>query len=225
MKLALTAEKSIPVLTVSEGITEHDVQILRAGIIKLLKSGKNKIILEVPNLDSIPGEVIRELSSFDIAARELSGRLVVAGVSPGLKTKIEVFAKPPIILTFESRAQAVEFFLSPPKPEVPATAAPGTAPAAGGVAAGAPLVSPEAEALKAEQNSMKQKLHDLEADNKLLKEQIILATIARRQPKDEVAYLEKIQLLESKIEKLLSETPVAAAAAPGSAAPAAPAKK
>jgi hypothetical protein len=224
VKLALTAEKSIPILTVSDGITEHDVQILRAGIIKLLKSGKNKIILEVPDLDSMPGEVIRELSSFDMAARELSGRLVVAGVSAGLKTKIEVFAKPPVILTFESRAKAVEFFLSPPKPEVPATAAPGAAPAAGAVA-GAPLVSPEAEALKAEQNSMKQKLHDLEAENKLLKEQIILATIARRQPKDEVAYLEKIQLLESKIEKLLTETPVAPPAAAGSAAPAAPAKK
>jgi anti-anti-sigma regulatory factor len=218
LKLALTAEKSIPILTATEGITEHDVQVLRAGIIKLLKSGKNKIILEVPDLDSMPSEVIRELSSFDIAARELSGRLVVAGVSTGLKTKIEVFAKPPIILTFETRAKAIEFFLTPPKPEIPATA-PGVAPAAGAVAPGS--LPPEAEALKAEQNSMKQRLHDLEAENKLLKEQIILATIARRQPRDEVAYLEKIQLLEGKIEKLLTETPVAPAAAPA----AAPAKK
>lgn len=203
MKIALTAEKSIPILTVSEGITSHDLQVLRAGIIQLFKSGKNKIILELPNLDSVPGEVIRELSSFDIMARELSGRLIVAGVSPGLKTKIEVFAKPPIILTFENREKALEFF---------------TAPAVA-------VVSPDADTLRTEQNSMKQKLHNLELENKLLKEQIVLATIARRPPHDEIAYLEKIQLLEAKIEKLLTEVPVAPAVPAGPAAAAPPAAK
>jgi len=194
VKIALAAEKNVQILSVSEGITEHDIQVLRAGLVKIFKTGKNKIILEVPNLDVLPGPVIRELSSFDIMARELSGRLVIAGVSSVLKTKIEVFAKPPIILTFENREKALEFLNAPPKPEVAPTAAPPSA---------APVASADVEALKAEQNSMKQRLHDLELENKALKEQIILAVIARRPPQDEIAYVEKIQTLEAKIEKLL----------------------
>ena len=221
MKIALVAEKSIPILTASEGITTHDLQVLRAGVIKLFKSGKNKIILELPNLDSLPGEVIRELSTFDLLARELSGRLVIAGVNAALKTKIEVFAKPPIVLTFESREKALEFLTAPPTPEVPPTTAASTtaAPSAPGAVA-PPVATGEADELRAEQSSMKQRLHDLELENKLLKEQIILATIARRPPNDEVAYVEKIQTLEAKIEKLLTEVPVAPAA-PAAAAPAA----
>lgn len=221
MKLALTSEKSIPVLTVSEGITEHDIQILRAGITKLFKSGRNKIILEVPGLDSMPGEVIRQLSTFDILARELSGRLVVAGVSQALKTKIEVFANPPTVLTFENRGEALEFFTTPLPQTVPTATppAPGSTAAAGAVAGvGAGAVNAETEALRAEQNSLKQRLQTLEKENKALKEQVVLATIARRVPEDEAAYLQKIQTLEAKIEKLLAEAPVAPAA------PAAPTK-
>jgi anti-anti-sigma regulatory factor len=226
VKLALTAEKSIPVLTVSDGITEHDVQVLRAGITQLFRSGKNKIILEVPNLDSMPGEVIRQLSSFDILARELSGRLVVAGVSQVLKTKIEVFAKPPVILTFENRAKAVEFFTAPPVPTVSLGPAGSAAASAGGAVASvgtlaSSAISAEGEALRAEENSLKQRLKTLEKENKDLREQVVLATIARRVPKDEAAYLQKIQTLEAKIEKLLAEAPVAPAAP---AAPNAPTK-
>lgn len=174
----------------TETVTEHDVEVLRAGLVKILKTGKNKIVLELPKNESLPSEVIRELASFDIMARELAGRLVLAGITPGLKTKIEVFAMPPVILTFESREKAVEFFVAPPAPE-PLPTAPAQA----------------AEALPDEQSSFKIRAQELEQENKFLKEQIILTTIARRPPSDEAAYLEKIRHLEAKIEKMLNEAP------------------
>jgi anti-anti-sigma regulatory factor len=186
LKIALETVKNIAILRVTEAVTIRDVEILRAGLVKILKTGKNKIILELPANDSLPSEVIRELASFDIMARELAGRLVLAGVTTGLKTKIEVFALPPVILTFESREKAIEFFSLPP-----------------------PSSSDEEPA------SLKARLHDLEQENKSLREQIILTTIARRAPTDEPGYREKIVQLEAKIEKLLTEAPPAVPATPG----------
>jgi anti-anti-sigma regulatory factor len=192
LKIKLDTEKSIAILSVTETVTSHDVEVLRAGIIKILKTGKNRIVLEIPKNESLPSDVIRELASFDILARELAGRLVLAEVTPMLKSKIEVFAMPPVILTFESRAQALEFFLTPPKTEQ--TPAPESS--ASDVAT---------EALRQEQSSFRSRILELEAENKLLKEQIVLATIARRLPADEAGYRERISTLEAQIEKLLLE--------------------
>jgi anti-anti-sigma regulatory factor len=195
LKIALETLKGISVLSVTETVTEHDIEVLRAGLIKILKTGKNKIILELPKNDSLPSEVIRELASFDVMARELAGRLVLAGITTVLKTKIEVFAMPPVILTFESREKAIEFFSTPPVVEAPA----------------APVNTANnneaAEAIQSERNSFKTRVHELEQENKLLREQIVLATIARRPPSDEAGYLEKIAALEGKIAKMLEEAP------------------
>ncbi len=195
MKIALETLKGISVLSVTETVTEHDIEVLRAGLVKILKTGKNKIILELPKNDSLPSEVIRELASFDIMARELAGRLVLAGITAVLKTKIEVFAMPPVILTFENREKAIEFFAAPPAVETP-------------VAPANIANSNEAAAAAVdEQNSFKTRIHELEQENKLLKEQIVLATIARRPPSDEAGYLEKIASLEGKIAKMLEQAP------------------
>jgi anti-anti-sigma regulatory factor len=202
LKIALESLKNIPILSVTETVTEHDIAVLRAGLVKILKTGKNKIVLELPKNESLPSEVIRELASFDIMARELAGRLVLAGITPGLKTKIEVFAMPPVILTFESREKAVEFFLVPPVAETSEAVAP-AAPNHEAV-----------EALKNEQNSYKTRILELEQENKFLKEQIVSVTIMRRPPTDEAGFLEKISQLESKIEKMLTEAPPSAPIAP-----------
>jgi anti-anti-sigma regulatory factor len=195
LKIALETLKGISVLSVTETVTEHDIEVLRAGLVKILKTGKNKIILELPKNDSLPSEVIRELASFDIMARELAGRLVLAGITAVLKTKIEVFAMPPVILTFENREKAIEFFAAPPAVETP-------------VAPANIANSNEAAAAAVdEQNSFKTRIHELEQENKLLKEQIVLATIARRPPSDEAGYLEKIASLEGKIAKMLEQAP------------------
>jgi hypothetical protein len=213
VKLSLVSERNVEIIVAQGPILEADTHVLRAGIQKFLKSGKNRIILELPASDNLPSEVLRELARFDIVARELAGRIVLADVSATLKTKIAVFAKPPVILCFETRAQAVEFLTAPPKPEFPsAPAAQETPPAAG----------PDPH--EQEFSSLKEKTLLLEQQNKSLEEQLIQTTIKRRVPADEAAYLQKIKALESKIEALLlaSAPPPAAPGAP--AAPGTPAK-
>jgi anti-anti-sigma regulatory factor len=215
LKIKLESLKNIPVLSVTEEVTKRDVDVLRAGLIKILKTGKNKIILELPSNESLPSEVIRELASFDIMARELAGRLVLAGITPGLKTKIEVFAMPPVILTFENREKAVEFLSTPPAPEAP----PSSVVAPAGASTAAANNDELAAFLRSEQSAFKTRIQELEQENKFLKEQIVQVTIARRPPSDESGYREKIVDLEAKIEKLLTEItletpPSASGAAP-----------
>ncbi len=206
MKLALSSEKNVEILVAQGPIVAHDIQVLRAGIQKILRTGKNKIILELPGSDELPSEVLRELATFDIVARELAGRIVLAQVSPLLKSKIEVFAKPPVILSFETRPQALGFLNAPPPPEVmPEAAKPA-----------------ESDTHLLEFSNLKAQVAELERKNKALEEQIVVTTLKRRMPGDEAVYLEKIKTLEAKIEALLTAAP-APAAAPA-AAPASIAK-
>lgn len=192
MKLSLSSRKGVEVLGVSGSIADHGVKVLRAGLTKILKTGKNRIVLELPGGQDLSSEAIRDVAAFDVLARELSGRIVLAGVSSELKTKIEAFAKPPVILCFETTDGAVEFLAAPPRPEI--------AEAAG------------AESPKQEEDSLKKRVAALERENKALKEQVILTTLARRAPANEADYVSRIELLESKLEKALAEAAGAEAA-------------
>jgi anti-anti-sigma regulatory factor len=198
VKLKLTHEKGVEVLSASGPIVDHESKVLRAGISKILKTGKNKIVLELPESPDLSAGVIREIAAYDVLARELSGRIVLSGVSPELKGKIESFAQPPVILCFESRAKALDFFSTPPQAD--ATAA---TPALSAAAAAA---HEELEKLKSEDRLMRSRMHSLEQENKRLKEQVVRATIARRPPHDEADYARRISFLEGKLQKILEET-------------------
>ncbi|MDR3606139.1 MAG: hypothetical protein P4M08_02030 [Oligoflexia bacterium] len=202
MKLALSSEKNAEILSVTGPIVAHDVNVLRAGIQKILKTGKNKIVLELVQSESVPAEVLRTIASIDLIARELSGRIVLAGITPGLRTRIDAFAQPPTILCFETRAQAIEFLTAPPKPEV------------------GPEESKPAESelkLQADFSNLRERVAELERRNKLLEEQVVRTTIARRAPPNEAVYLAKIRNLEAKIQEFLA-TPPPTSPAPASAA-------
>jgi anti-anti-sigma regulatory factor len=201
VKLKLTHEKGVEVLSASGPIVDHESKVLRAGISKILKTGKNKIILELPASPDLSTGVIREIAAFDVLARELSGRIVLSGVTPGLKTKIEAFAQPPVILSFESKDKALEFFAAPAVPET--SAAPAQL---------SPERLEELEKLKSEDRLLRSRLHSLEQENKRLKEQVVLTTIARRPPSDEADYARRISYLETKLQKILEETAPPAAA-------------
>lgn len=209
MKVALSNERGVEILSVTGSVVDHDAKILRAGVTKILKTGKNKIVVELgtPEVDQeFSSEALREMAAFDVLARELSGRLVLAGISPALRVKIEAFAKPPIVLCFATRKEALDFLTTPPAPTKAEPPLP--------VAAGAPTDSGELTSLHEEQNALKARLLQLEAENKTLQEQVVLATIARRAPANEEVYQEKIGNLEAKIEKMLKEAAEASAAAP-----------
>lgn len=207
MKIALSSEKNVAILSVSDTVDDREIQVLRAGIKKILGSGKNRIVLELQGTQDLSSDILRELAAFDALARELSGRVVLAGVSATLKTKIETFAKPPLILCFETRAKAIEFLTEPPKPEIPPAAV------AAAQAAPAPEQLKELQALQQEQGALRGRLQQLEKENAGLREQIVAATIARRPPADEAQYIDRIQKLEAKTEKLLADLTAATAAA------------
>lgn len=133
MKLSLTTEKNIYILAIeswqsevsaepgspeSLQATQRDIQVLKAGLVKLMTAGKNRIIVELPNqFQDLPADAIRELAAFDRLASELSGRIVLAQVQPELGKKIAAFAKPPVVVCFPTRAAALNFFQQAPEEE------------------------------------------------------------------------------------------------------------
>jgi hypothetical protein len=155
MKLKLRAENDVQILTVSELDSTKNVDVLRAGITQLYRNGKNRIVLELTEPKSIPAELLRELGRLKLLANELSGDIVLSGLDPETKQRIDSFAKPPFAISFLTTAQALRFFkeLSAAKPlpsaAAPATAAPPVAavmaaPAAPTPPSAAPLAQPAA---------------------------------------------------------------------------------
>ena len=133
MKLKLEVVRDIGVLVAEGAITPENFAILRAGIKKLFKDGKNKIILELPDSGTFTPTLLRELAALNLMAAELSGSIVLAKIAPLTRAKIEAFSKPPAVRCFADRTGAEEFFYpktsdaqsAPPTPESkPAAAAP-----------------------------------------------------------------------------------------------------
>jgi hypothetical protein len=133
MKLALSSAEGISVLTGTGQVSVHDLDVLRAGLTKLLKSGRNRIVLELSEAEMIPDGLIRELSKFDMLARELSGRVILAGNNEKLQKRVVQFAEPPVIECFNGKDAALKYFREKDKPAT--TPAPPPAVAAAAVAA------------------------------------------------------------------------------------------
>lgn len=131
MKLRLEAVKDISVLVVEGAITPENFAVLRAGIKKLFKDGKNKIILELPDSGTFTPPILREIASLNLMAAELAGSIVLAQIAPLTRAKIEAFSKPPAVRCFADREAAAEFFYpkgSEEIPKAPATTPSQTAP-------------------------------------------------------------------------------------------------
>ncbi|MBI3544926.1 MAG: hypothetical protein HY075_16765 [Deltaproteobacteria bacterium] len=79
MKLKLTKEKDVAILGVLEEVSPANVVVLRAGIANLLKSGRNKIVVNVAAAQSLQLEVIRELAKLHGLAGELGGEVMLVG--------------------------------------------------------------------------------------------------------------------------------------------------
>jgi hypothetical protein len=234
MKLALTREKSIEILTTSGEIEPRDAQILKVGITKLIRDGKNQIAIEVSQ-DRLPVDVIRELVALDLIARELSGRVLIVTSAQQVRHEIENFARPTTLETVESRAKALEFFealnSAPLAPiPVPVAAAAAAAPPAESPAekvpekAAAEGVSQESaapeKAAEEEVKQLREQIRDrelkevgelrktisrLEEENKVLLAQLATLVVERRAPPDEAAYRDRVRDLEDKLEKLMEE--------------------
>lgn len=123
MKIKLESVRDISVLNVTGPVTLESFAVIKAGIKKLFSSGKNKIVLELPDSGAFPTPVLREIAILNLLASELSGQIVLAHIAPLTRAKIEAFSKPPVVTCFPDRNAAAEFFDSK-STESPASKAP-----------------------------------------------------------------------------------------------------
>jgi len=185
-------------------ITKHDIQVLKAGVANFFMRGKNEIIVELSGQTSLPPDVLRELAVLDIHARELSGRVVLAGVIPELKTQLETLAKPPIVSIFQTRDEAVKSFsvkkTQPSKADAshPVSEAPPTSPTQG--------LETHEEIRKRELGDMgklRRELAQIKEENAALRKQLEDRISARKLSFTEEGYIESIRGLQDRITQLM----------------------
>jgi anti-anti-sigma regulatory factor len=219
MKLAMSDQSGVWILTGTGDISEHDIQVLKAGLTKLFNSGKNKIVIDLPESERIPPEMLREIARLDITARELSGRIVLAGINARLREQIAQFAMPPVVECVESKEAAVKKLLENPAEKAApamaaaAPAAPAAAPAAKGTAAPAAGAPEAATQYKAdirqkelgESGELRKRVEKLQKQNELLIDQLKTALQAKRVPPGDAALRSEIASLEEKIAQLLGQ--------------------
>ena len=209
MKLKLRAAGDVSVLTVLELQTDENLAVLRAGLVSAMKAGKNRFVLELNNSSAIPPTVLRELARLRLLANELSGDIVLAGVGPEVRLKIETFAKPSVIPVFDTVTGALQFFRppAPPPPALPPLAPPPVK--------AAPPVGEEAKQFKeqirdrelGEVGQLRKVIERLTAENRALQETLSRRVVERRAPADLQGYREKLQLLEAQLAEILSKPP------------------
>lgn len=204
MKLALRNEEGIAILDISGGVDAPSFQVLKAGISKLLRDGKNRIILHFTDSEELSGEVVRELAIIDIFARELSGKIILSSPNQQLKESVRSFAKPPVIPILSSVEQALDFFKKAGLDEEE-----------GGESAAELKKSLEAKekqiiALEArlkqldpkEITKVQTEKAELAAKVKALESQVEELLKKQRDPADAEGFLEKITFLEDSVKKL-----------------------
>lgn len=219
MKLTLTQQDGVAVLTAAGDVSTHDIDVLRAGLTKLMSSGKNQVLLELTDTEKIPPDMIREISKFDLLARELSGRVMLVGLE-ALRTRVIQFAQPPVIECFTDKAIAIQQIKAKPSQKTKASEPPAPSPAP------APTASPAASSstphssrpedvakLKSEirqreltdATSLRKRISDLENENKLLMERLHKAMVAHQTPSTAVAQQAQVQALQAQLEGLLAQ--------------------
>ncbi|MGE0615969.1 MAG: hypothetical protein AB7P04_10025 [Bacteriovoracia bacterium] len=226
MKLALTQEQGIEILSAEGTQTAHDFQVLKVGLKKLLTVGKNRIVLELSKMAPPTSETVRELAALDLLARELAGRIVIAGIDSEVAKKIATFAVPPAVPVYATRQEAIDYFVKHPDGPASAdgvapageTSAPGVAaPTAAGAATAAPASSPHPasptgatreEVLareRGEVGQLRKTLSELEKRNLALQEELFRLTLKGAPLTTEAQYRERIQSLETALENALLE--------------------
>jgi hypothetical protein len=223
MQLKLEVVRDINVLVASGPIEPANFAVLKAGIKKLFKDGKNKIILELPDSSQLSTDILRELAVMNLLASELAGQIVLSGIAPLTRAKIESFSKPPVVRCFADRSGAAEFFY--PKPSE--VTKPNPVPAGKKFELPPEAASPPTSATTPESaqrsksdvrakelgdlGELRKRLNDLETENRELKTQLTSLVATRRDPPDLDSWKEKVSRLEKELETAIA----AAQNAPG----------
>ncbi len=208
MKLSLGVTQGFTVLKVDAAVSTHEFQVLKAGITKLMRDGKDRIVLDLSPQQDMEESMIRELGLLNFTARELSGEIVLVATSKVLLQKIDNFANPKPIAIYSKVEEAVEHLVRKSKVASELAGAPaGAAPE-------------EIQKLQAEITELKKQLKDKEggelaqvkkqnaelvAQNRQLMEQVEAMFLKRVEPPNAASYQEKVTVLEEKVEELLKK--------------------
>jgi anti-anti-sigma regulatory factor len=201
VKFKLAESNGVNVLSIEGKLDVEGFKILKAGIIKLFKDGRNRILIDLGHTDGIDHDVVHDLALMNVTARELSGEIALGGLTPELCTMIKSVSKPPVISHFRTNEEAFAFFRQSTTAAEPA--------------------APADVAKKEEEDKFARELKALKEENEMLKKeketlqvQLKDLVIQRRNPPTEQAYKDKISILEKRISELTSNSAMAALAKP-----------
>ena len=199
MLLNLQKQGSAHILEVTGDVDAKGASILRAGITKLMKSGKDRIVIDFSKAGAIDGSAIQELGELAKLANELMGKIVAAGA--GLKAAKEIGATIPLLPSIK---EAIDY-LNQAKPPIEE-------------------ISPELDALIREKDakiqalenqvalSSPEELRKLRAENESLRqggqdleERLKRLLAERRLPPDADSMLEHVTSLERNLTKLTAQ--------------------
>lgn len=191
MKIALRNEKGVSILTASQSITESDAAVLAAGVRKLLRDGKNRIVIHLPEISKVPIEVIRVLAQLNLAAAELAGQIRLSGLDPVAQQQIRSFSTPPALFCYATEAEAIAAF-APPRTEEPLDLAPKTAQPG-------EYKAEIRERELGELGELRKRLQDAEKEVRELSRLLAERIFAARLPDSEEKTAKKIQALEAEL--------------------------
>jgi len=167
MKLKLGMQQGIAVLDIFEDVDVQSVSVLRAGLIKLLQGGKNRVILNLTSATKVTPEFLNEIFKLHAVAAGNGGTLTVAGQNDLVKGALQKLVPAPPIRTFMTVDFALKAFLDAGV----STIAPAAAPAA--AAKPAPMAAPQDPLPQIDPNDphreLKLELAKLERENRVYK--------------------------------------------------------
>lgn len=217
MKIKLARELGAEILALEGPVSTAELDVLRAGITKLLRDGRNRVVVELSPDQDISAEAIRELARLDLLARELSGGILISGLTPRVLQKVASFMNPQSLRAYPTRAEALQVFAPRPKGGDVTAAAPVATPAV------ATPVSDDAREKarqdviareRGEVGALRRRIAELETEAEALRAQLLTKLELRKTPPHETAYQERIRTLEARIDEFLAAPP-AAPATPG----------
>jgi anti-anti-sigma regulatory factor len=203
MKLALRQVDGVSILDVSGPVDLASFQVLKAGISKLMRDGKNRIVLQITDADQIPSEVMRELAIVDLFARELSGKIILASANEKLKENVRAFAKPPVIPILSTVELCLEYFKNLTDEEEGGESSAEQKKALDAKEKEITALNARLKQLDpAEIQKVRSEKAELQMKVTLLESQVAEFIKHQRDPGDVAGFLEKITFLEDNVKKL-----------------------
>ena len=204
MKLQLEQLEGVVFLAITGTVEARDVQVLKAGLTKILRDGKNRIVVCFEELEKLDSEVVREISVIDLTARELAGQIAIVSSVKSVGEAIKNFAKPATLPFFETKEKALDFFQKKKPDEEDASET--TAALKNQLAAKDKEISSLKDQLKmlnpAEVKKLRVEKIELASKVSILMEQLEDLMLKRKMPTDIEGFVGTIEALEDTVKQL-----------------------